>query len=517
MTPLTRPRDAQKGQKKQASPGEKLLHNMFRLLQVVKIHQANNKLFTDNVELFRSVLEELWANYSVASFSLHRGRFYLNDERIVYTPTMWTTSAKMTEYFQARGINGVKFYDKGKLSQKDIVGFMDVFNRATKAEDPFEWLDENVKASFPWVEVSRDEDTTIYVDGEAGGEGPTGRNALFKSQGAQSNALAARRCYSQTLTALRTLIERLEAGKSAGVQKTKRAIESLIDLLNEDEASFLALSTIRDAGDQLYTHSVNTAILSLSVGKRLGLTRGSLEQLGLAGLFIDLGKAGEIRNVLDKPEKLTGADLEAARNHSLLSVLSIIRLNASHALKHSILAPAGEHHMGLDHSGYPKPDLDGEGEPPPLSLFGRILAAADQYDALTSVRPWRGPYDPHSALRLLLRDAGLKLDPVILKVLVDVLGSHPPGSVLVLDTHEVAMARHTPSSAVGARPVAVLMNAGEDGTFSPGEEVDLSQKDPATGLFVRSIVKTLPAALLDVQPVDFLLPEPESVSRRAAI
>jgi HD-GYP domain-containing protein (c-di-GMP phosphodiesterase class II) len=490
--------------KKAVTPGEKLLHNMFRLLQVVKIHQANNKLFSDNVKLFQDVLEEIWHSTTTANFALYRGRFYLNDERIVYTPTMWATSAKMTEYFQARGINGIRFIDKGQLDADSIVGFMDVFNRATKAEQPSLWLAETLKERYPWVEINKEEDKGIFVEGQGpADQAAPGRQMIVRGSSAQSNSTLAKQTYSQALTAMRTLIERLTAGKTAGVQKSKRAIEALIDLLYEDEISFLSLSTVRDVEDQLYTLSVNVAILSMCMGKRLGLSRTGLEQLGLSGLFHDLGKAGEVGETAARPEKLEGESLQKVQEHSLLSVLNIIRLIASHGLKHSILAPAGEHHMGLDHSGYPKIGREKE----PLSLFGRLLAVADQYDALTSTRPWREAFAPHDALVKLMGDAGTKLDPVIMKVFVNLLGAWPPGSVLLLDTHEAALAHYTPNPSVGARPIAKLLNASDEGEFSPGETVDLGERDNETGEYLRNIVSTVHASLLNIQPVTFLLPE----------
>jgi HD-GYP domain-containing protein (c-di-GMP phosphodiesterase class II) len=489
--------------KKVASPGERLLHSMFRLLQVVKIHQSNNKLFAENVELFRQALDEIWRETETIDFMLHRGRFYLNDERIVYTPSMWSTSSKMAELFHARGIDGVRFICKGPLTQDQIVGFMDAFNRALKAPDPTAWLEQTLKEGFPWVEVSKESDKDVYSDEDASDDAsPGGRKTLVRGGGAKSSPFVARQIYSTTLTALRTIVERLSAGKAAGVQKSKRAIESLIDFLFEDEENTLLLSTVRDAGDQVYTHSVNTAVLSMCMGKKLGLGRASLEQLGLAALFHDLGKTGRLAEVISKPERLTGVEKRKAEGHALLSVLSIIRLNATHALKHSLLAPAGEHHMGLNRSGYPR-----AGDPTePISLFGRLIAAADQYDALTSERPWREPIAPHDALIILMKEAGTTIDPVVMKLLVSLLGSWPPGSVLLLDTHEAALAHFTVSAEVGARPSAIILNRNPDGTFSPGESIDLNETDPATGLFRRNIVSSVHPHSLGIQPLDLLFP-----------
>jgi HD-GYP domain-containing protein (c-di-GMP phosphodiesterase class II) len=489
--------------KRGPSAGEQLLHCMFRLLQVVKIHQANNKLFSDNVSNFRDVLMEMWAEVPTVAFALYRGRFYLNDERIVYTPTMWATSAKMMEYFTARGLNGLKFNQTDKLSDEEIVGYMDLFNRASRAEAPAEWLEKTATESYPWVSFSTEEDQGLNLEGGEGeDQGGIGRTSVMRAAPNANVAFIARQTYSQALTALRALANRLKIGKTAGIQKSKRAVQELIDLLMEDEAIFLSLSTIRDSEDQLFTHSVNVTILVLGMGQRLGLSRGVLEHLGLCGLFHDLGKIGE-DDMLNSPERIRGGDAAAKmQSHSLNSVMNIIRLNASHTLKHLILGPAGEHHMGVDRSGYPKVG----DETVPVSLYGRMLAVADQYVALTSARPWRPePFTPHEALVKLMEQAGKQLDPIILKCFVNLLGPWPPGSVLILDTHEVAVSRFTPSSTQALPQARLVEMEPASGVFVGGDMIELSEIDTATGAFKRNILSSIHPSTLNIQPVDYLL------------
>jgi HD-GYP domain-containing protein (c-di-GMP phosphodiesterase class II) len=491
-----------KPHKKGPSNGEKILHNMFRLLQVVKIHQANNKLFSDNVGNFRTVLMEMWAETPIAAFTLYRGRFYLNDERIVYTPSMWATSAKMMEYFQMRNLNGIQFRAVPNLDDKEIVGFMDLFNKATRQEEPGLWLETRVKDDYPWVGFTRDNDQGLSAVSREESEegGAIGKTSVIRGAPSKNLSQIARRNYSQTLSAMRNLVKRLTLGKTAGIQKAKRAIQELIDLLFEDEAVFLALSTVRDRDDQLYVHSVNVAILVMGMGQRLGLSRGVLEHLGLCGLFSDLGKV-EVNDETQKPERLKGESLEKVQEHPLESVRNIIRLNASHALKQLILGPAGEHHMGVDHSGYPKVGSASE----PLSLFGRLLAVADQYDALTSPRPWRPePFSPHEALLKLMENAGKQLDPVILKVFVNLVGPWPAGSILILDTHEIAIARYTPQTSQ-ALPQARLLESDGYGGFKGGPLIELSEIDLGSGRFKRNILSSIHPNNLNIQRVYYLL------------
>jgi HD-GYP domain-containing protein (c-di-GMP phosphodiesterase class II) len=448
-------------------------------------------------------LNDLWAEGKVGSFTLHRNRFFLNDQRIIYSPTMWAASAKIVEFFQERGFNSLKFASPDEeLSDGVIVKLMDVFNRAKREADPCAWLKETLADDLGWVSVGYEEDKKISSDSNAQAkEIAGGKMTVVRGAASRELCLAARRTYGQALTVLKAMAARIAAGKAAGIQKAKRVVQELIDILFEDQAIFLALSTIRDREDQLFTHSANVAILSIGMGARLGLSRSSLEQLALCGLFHDLGKIGAAGEVASRPERLSGETLAKAQGHSLSSVFNILRLTASHGLKASMLRPTGEHHMGLDRSGYPHTDSD-----QPISLFGRILAAADQYDAMTSFRPWRpAPLEPREALMKLMEGAGSRLDPIILKVLVNLLGPWPVGSLLILDTKELAISSFTPPDAPAALPMARLLVPSGPKSLTGGAIADLSESSPATGKLVRNIVSAIHPGSLGIQPVDYLI------------
>ncbi|MDR1084809.1 MAG: HD domain-containing protein [Deltaproteobacteria bacterium] len=486
--------------KKSVSDGEELLVAMFRLLQVVKIHQSNNKLFPENVEYFRSALQKLWTGGRVAEFALFRGRFYLNDERIVYSASMWNTVIKITEFFQEREINGLKFFPIASPTDSTIIRLMDVLNRAKRESEPYKWLTENLTEDLDWVKVTCEGDESALGSGDDGGSAQ-GRQAVVRTNLAQELGQAARRTYSQALTVMRNILQRLEEKKKIGVQKAKRSVQELTDILFEDEAAFLALSTVRDGCDAIFTHSVNTAILSIGLGYRLGVGREGLEQLGLAGLVHDIGKIGAPSRVASHPGRLEGQRLAQAQSHVLGSLYQIVRLNATYALKLALLRSTQEHHLGMDGTGYPRR----KGQMP-LSLHGRILALTDQYVAMTSARPWRSEMSPFDALMNLLDQAGTKLDPAVVKAFINFLGPWPVGSLLVLDTRELAISKYTPPDSPEGWPVVRLLVMGADNVPKKGEEVDLGEKNP-DGSQKRKVISCLHPSLYGIQPVDFLLEE----------
>ncbi|MDR1309373.1 MAG: HD domain-containing protein [Deltaproteobacteria bacterium] len=482
---------------RKTSAGEIVLISMFRLLQVVKIHQANNRLFSEMVNDFNGALAGVWKTGKPVSFTLYRGRFFLNDERIAYSPTVWATSVKLSEFFQERGLSGLRFEPKDNLTGDEIVDMINTLHQAKRHPDPFKWLQENLAKPDGWpvVPTRTDDGFASGPDGLPAADGePQGA-----SRGEGETNLQAKLVYSQALTVLRNIVTRLTTGKKASIQKGKRVVQELIDLMLEDWGSFLALSTVRDHGDQIYTHSANVTILSLALGHSLGYSKKSLEQLGLIAFLHDLGKAGDFLATAEKSDALDGRDLAMVQNLTLGSIARIIRLNASYGLKLSMLQPVGEHHLGVNLSGWPLTNRTR-----PLSLSGRVLAIADQYDAMVSHRPYRPePLSPSSALRELIANSSGRLDPIVVRIFAQMMGPWPVGSLLVLDTGELAVtAAHNQADFF---PSAVLLATTAEGTLAKGPLVDLTESDEGGGKLRRRIVDCLNPAIYSIQPSDFLI------------
>jgi HD-GYP domain-containing protein (c-di-GMP phosphodiesterase class II) len=258
---------------------------------------------------------------------------------------------------------------------------------------------------------------------------------------------------------------------------------------------------MRNYDDYTYTHSVNVAILCLCLGKRIGLPRNLVEQLGLCGLFHDLGQVDVSLELITKETPLTREEYEEIKKHPLNSVQQIIKLNADHTLKAKLLLPPFEHHLGVDLSGYPQTERKA-----PLSLMGRILAIADQYDALTSSRSYRPiPISPDKALETMMAEAGTKLDILILKVFINMIGVYPIGTVLILDDAEIGIVMSTAEDSESGRPIVRLIHRNEDGKFEKGDILDLSKGDPQTKGFQREIIACLHPSEYGIQPAEFLV------------
>jgi HD-GYP domain-containing protein (c-di-GMP phosphodiesterase class II) len=277
-------------------------------------------------------------------------------------------------------------------------------------------------------------------------------------------------------------------------------VQSMVDTLVEDESLFLGLSTIKDYDDYTYTHSVNVAVLSLCLGNRIGLSRNSLEDLGICALFHDLGKVEIPLEILGKAGELNTGEWRTMEKHPLASVRQILRLNATHDLKSKIMLAPFEHHIKFDLTGYPRIHSKRR-----ISLFGRILHITDVYDAITSPRPYRPTsLSPDKALCAMLEGSGADFDPVLLKVFATMLGTYPVGSLLELDTGEIGIVADYPLGSGGAKPRIILLMKEHDGKLRKGDMVDLAEKDPTSGAYLRNVMKSTNPADRGIQPARFL-------------
>ena len=162
-------------------------------------------------------------------------------------------------------------------------------------------------------------------------------------------------------------------------------------------ATIGALASAIDARDP-YTagHSVRVGDLSAELGLSLGLPKPALHHLRVGGLLHDIGKIGVRDTILLKPGALTAEERKLIEQHPTIG----LRILESARLPREVLEIVGGHHERLNGKGYPL-GLSAE----EISVFPRITAVADMYDALTTDRPYRGGLTPQEAIKILFKDA----------------------------------------------------------------------------------------------------------------
>jgi HD-GYP domain-containing protein (c-di-GMP phosphodiesterase class II) len=296
----------------------------------------------------------------------------------------------------------------------------------------------------------------------------------------------AKRTYAHGVAVARDVVQGVRMGAMPSTRRLKRAIQVIVDQVMENELSITGLTTLRDYDEYTFTHSVNVCIFAVALGKRLGLDRLQLYDLGLAALLHDIGKARLEQSLLNKDSSLDEAEWRAMQSHPWLGTLTLFKMREGEELPYRTILAAHEHHMKVDLSGYPRPI-----RPRQLGLFTRLISVADGYDAATTRRVYQNvPFEPDAVLREMWFNPGRGYDPTLVKALINLLGIYPVGTCVILDTFEVAIvAGASPDPEQLHRPVVRLVVDASGGRVAPpGELVDLSIA-AANGSYPRVIVK----------------------------
>ncbi len=480
------------------SPGEQLLHAMYSLTNMVKIYQGNNQLIHNCIDKLVKSLALLLSKTDLAEITvqLEGGRFFINEEKLLRRRgAAEQLLGSFFEFLSVRGIGELKILSAVlSAPTESLVSFAVMLNECVEKPESAAWLGKQLHQSgIEWVSVRGGAETP---EGQGGG-GADGEQRPLESPGKRSP----QKIYAYALRSLMDVAQKISVNQRGGMRKAVRMVQIMAEeVLLQEQPLLLAMSTIRSYDDYTFTHSVNVAILSLYIGRELGLPKETMECLGVCGLFHDLGKVMLPYDLLNKPESLTTEEYEQVRRHSLNSTRMIVQLlSAPVERKSRIMIPPFEHHLNFDLTGYPV-----IGWERPISLCGRILAIADVYDALTSPRVYRKEaMSSDRALGLMLKGQGTVFDPVIFKVFVRMLGVYPIGTLLELDSNEIALVSKTQLNDDLNRPWVVILQGDGQGGFIRGDEVNLAERDESGG-YCRHIVASAHPSSRNIQPAEFL-------------
>jgi len=463
---------------------EDFMRSLYSLLKTAKIHKANNQVVLDGVKKFMANVARLTIDDSHLSIKASSGSIIIQDEKVAYKKDSKIIMGNMLNYFEQRNLEGLLLsHTVQNESIENILGFMRALNNVDQEENSLKLLVEYLKKKkINWVTLT--EKPQMVVDD---------KDSLPKEE-------VVRKDYTHMLASFKEVAGKVTGQKKAGMRKTIRVVQGMVSNLMEDDEIYSAISTLRVFDDYTYTHSVNVAILSMCIGKRVGLSRRLLERLGLSGMFHDLGKIEVPYEILNKPGKLDDQESKFMEAHSLDSARLITKIRGSSDRKAKILLPPFEHHLKYNLTGYPYTNWQ-----KPLSLFGRIIAIADVYDAVTSPRVYRSnTMSPDRALGLILEGAGKDFDPILVKVFINMLGVYPVGTLLRLSTGELALVIKTPQKKGERRPLVNLMHPDNMGGYLHGEIVNLADRDPETGEYLINITSTHHPSTFNIQPVEHI-------------
>jgi HD-GYP domain-containing protein (c-di-GMP phosphodiesterase class II) len=313
---------------------------------------------------------------------------------------------------------------------------------------------------------------------------------------------AANRTYNRSVAVTREVINSVRMGRTPSIRKIKRVVQGIVDQILNEETSLIGLTAIRDYDEYTFTHSVNVCIFAVALGRRLGLTKTQLFDLGLSALMHDVGKSRVPLDSLQKTDQLSEEEWRQIAAHPWLGVLTLFQLRGQQEdVSYRAMTVAYEHHMRTDLSGYPRAV-----RPRSMSMMSKIVAVVDGYDAATTRRVYQTtPYTPAAVLQEMRDNPRRGMDQIVVKAFINLLGIYPVGTLVVLDTFELAIvisANPRPDSL--SRPLVKIVSDAHGNTLHPAPEVDLAQQD-GNGDYPRTIIKTADPDRYGIRVSDYIV------------
>jgi HD-GYP domain-containing protein (c-di-GMP phosphodiesterase class II) len=471
-----------------AKKGQDILVRLTSSMKTAQIYELNNLTLIKQVNILFMFIQDALQNESEAKLQLRENTLFFNSVRIKYDFATYESFKFLAAEFKKREI-GVMSFDPG-LIEDELKAFIVFFANTPEAEDhPFEVFQkqlETQKMDHVFLEKLH----------------PFERLSDLEEKDAKK---LAQKVFFKSITHLREVFEREKEQKRVHLKTTRRLMQSIVNLIIQDETFMVGLSNIKNYDEYTLNHSINVCVLSMCLGRRLGLDKHELMELGIASFFHDIGKLEIPKEILDKPGRLTKQEREIIERHPHLGAEILVRLKEFSYLPVRALYVALEHHLRLDLSGYPKVWKKNS-----INLYSQIVEICDFFDAVTTDRPYRKrTFTRYEALSMMLEKSGEEFNPHLLKIFTNMVGVYPIGSLVALDTGEIGIVSEVHSDVSSLLQPKVKLITDSQGNKIDGETVDLripqSEKTGST----RKIIKALNPQKYNIRISDYFVAEVE--------
>ena len=448
-------------EKKDAS-GKEFINNLHILIKTALIHDSSNIAITTPLTKTMDSVHLLLAGRDSFSLRLIHDNLFINDTKIRVDIENFLASMFLTGEMKKNNTGKITFHLQLSANElrQFVYAFISPVSKAPTSNETFEdVLDKLSSYSIKNITIDR-------LQEETGSLG----------QPVRTTQEMAANIYFKTISVVSEIMDSTKLKNAANMTKAKRLIQSMVDLMLQDESTILGLTTLKAYDEYTYNHSVNVSILSLAMGQRLGYNRKELSDLGMATLFHDIGKIDMPVDLLNKPTDFTPEEWQIIRRHPVYGVKTLLKLKGLQERAIKMVMVSFEHHLNYDLSGYPKLL-----SPKRVSLFGRIASITDCYDALTSSRVYnRNPFLPDRALFFMMKKSGTAFDPTLLKIFINVVGIYPVGTLVLLSTNELGLVIQANPSPVNIHRPLIKLITDPKGNEIDGDTVDLSKHENIT-------------------------------------
>ena len=448
--------------------GQQFLRALYSTFKTAVLYDANNNRYISQVSELRLSIAEIFTEDKLLSLVFKNGFFFLNNFRIALDKS----DDELTDYFKTKfeKINIEGFNINSKADAREIDKFIFAFTHFKADEEPYE--------SF---RLFKDELNDLNIENVIPTRIDEDKAAEEKEILDETSKIKARKIFFNAISVVQEVINQAKSGNRINLAKTKRVVQSMVDQIIDNESALTELTVLRDFDNYTYIHSTNVCIYSLILGYHLNLDKKRLSDLGVGALLHDIGKVHLPVDLVNKPTSFDEMDWQMMKTHPVFGVKAIIKTRGTDRSSVRAIAAAYEHHLTINGEGYP--ELLQKRAP---CLFAQIIAITDTFDAMTSGRVYhKVKMTADEVITNMVNRAGSDFDPLLLKVFINTIGIYPIGSVVQLNTEEVAIvSRNNPSN---PEHPEVKIIADRDGLKSEVRMIDLSSNQ-AADIHIKKII-----------------------------
>jgi putative nucleotidyltransferase with HDIG domain len=295
---------------------------------------------------------------------------------------------------------------------------------------------------------------------------PEATKATMRVSAAEENARATK-VIKASKKAVASMFHEVRMGKAVNQEAAIKLVDDIAASIARSEGALISLVRLKNKDDYTYMHSVAVCALMVALAKELGLSEAEARQAGMAGLLHDIGKAGIPIEVLNKPGALTDEEFALVKEHPQRGHLMLVQ---AQVVDEAVLDVCLHHHEKVNGMGYPHKLKDEE-----ISLFAKMGAVCDVYDAVTSNRPYKDGWEPGVSLQRMAQWAD-HFDDTVFKAFVKSIGIYPIGSMVKLKSGRLAVVVDQSSTSL-LSPIVKVFFTTKTKSRIPVEVLDLSKQN----------------------------------------
>jgi putative nucleotidyltransferase with HDIG domain len=284
----------------------------------------------------------------------------------------------------------------------------------------------------------------------------------------EEEIIHARKIRDESKETVKDIMNNIRFGKQLKTDQAEYVVERIIESIYSNENALLSLTRIRHADEYTYMHSVSVCVLITAFCRHLNFDIKSLKEVGVGAILHDIGKMKVSQEILNKNNSLSDVEYEEMKDHVKYSRAL---LEETQDIAEASILLAYQHHERMDGTGYPN-GLKGD----EISLYGKLAAIVDVYDAMTTDRCYRRRRQPTEVLKKLYEWSKYHFDGKLVQQFIRCVGIYPVGSLVNLESGYLAVVLSHSDKSLMQPLVRIVYNARKRSLVDT-YDVDLATSD----------------------------------------